>query len=388
MKSALAHLLLVIAGIAVGLLGVELAVRIILPAPPIAEIALRHVPAALRASKPVHVPGASETLYVKTPTGRRLRPNLSAVIENQQQCRCRVEIRSNALGFRGPEIGAKRRTRVLFLGDSITMADYANEAQTWVRRVEQLSLGGPVPVEAINAGVPGIGLANEVAILLEKGLSTEPDAVVLGWYLNDAKASRGMRLFQPPPALRVSRLAQHLWRGLSSLRGRRQQPGSKVGPIGWELWRRDAYANFPRDEAHPRGGFNASIHSNFGDWGSAWSEGAWRHMRPYFEELKRLSEVHDFELLFVAFPNRNQVRTPLLHDYPQQRLAKVAADLDVPLLDLLPPLRAAVRALAEELGRAADGSFFYDRCHYTPLGSEEIAQWIHGFLQRELGGDA
>ena len=46
-------------------------------------------------------------------------------------------------------------------------------------------------MEAINASKGGIQTSDQLAILEETGLSTRPDIVVLGFYLNDLVESYG-----------------------------------------------------------------------------------------------------------------------------------------------------------------------------------------------------
>jgi hypothetical protein len=327
-------------------------------------------------------------LFVRTPTGRRLRPNKLASIENNYLCQCTVEIRTNSLGYRNREIGEKSRTRVLFLGDSITLADYVQEHETWVRLVEKLSRPTYRPLETINAGVWAIGLANELAILLETGLQTDPDAVVLAWYLNDVQPSPGIQMIHPPPFLGWSQLGQYTYQGISVLRSKlvvEKNYGNVPGPLR-QKWAAEIAAKFPgaeKPDSETVEGFNHSIYKQVGDWGSAWSDGAWEYMRPFFVELRRQADLNGFQLLFVAFPVENQVAAPFVYDYPQRKLAEVAADLDVPMLDLLPLLRVAHQGWVENRRKKAE-RLFYDWCHHTPHGNRLIAEWVHEFLQENL----
>jgi len=80
------------------------------------------------------------------------------------------------------------------------------EEETFVRRIEELSRSAGEPIETINSAVPGIGLESELAILLETGVETEPDVVVLCFYLNDALPSPGVRILPVPRVLEWSRL--------------------------------------------------------------------------------------------------------------------------------------------------------------------------------------
>jgi hypothetical protein len=396
MRAILRGLALMLGVTAFLLVLLEIGVRLVLPHPQVIEVttaepepgadpAGEELVETLELTQRIDEPGK---LFVSTPTGRRLRPNKRAIVENNFLCQCTVEIRTNSLGYRNREIGEKNRTRVLFLGDSITLADYVQEHETWVRLVEKLSRPSYRPLETINAGVWAIGLANELAILLETGLQTNPDAVVLAWYLNDVQPSPGIQMIRPPAFLKWSQLGQYAYQGVSVLRSKlvvEEDYGNVQRPLR-QKWAAEIAEKFPAgDKADSRTveGFNRSINQQIGDWGSSWSDGAWEYMHPYFVELRRQADLHGFQLLFVAFPVLNQVNAPFVHDYPQQKFAEVAAELDVPMLDLLPLLRGAHQGWVEG-GRKKPERMFYDWCHHTPHGNRLIAGWVHEFLQENL----
>jgi hypothetical protein len=114
------------------------------------------------------------------------------VIENHSLSKRRIEIRTNSLGYRNPEIGEKRGLRVLFLGDSVAFGDFLPEEETFVRLVESKARAEGENWEVINAAVGAVSLENELAILKETGIGLEPDVVVLGFYLNDFLESPGV----------------------------------------------------------------------------------------------------------------------------------------------------------------------------------------------------
>ena len=72
-------------------------------------------------------------------------------------------------------------------------------------------------------------------------------------------------------------------------------------------------------------------------------------------------------------PVRPQVEAGFLDDYPQAQLRKIAGKIDVPVLDLLPPLR--------EMWMKSREPLFYDQCHYTEYGNEAVAGLILAFLR-------
>jgi hypothetical protein len=129
---------LALASCAIGLAMAELLVRVLLGPP--ARVRLYEPAAPLPSSIAETAEASSEAgwialrdqLYVETPTGRRLRPNTLARIDDHPTSHKSFTIRTNSLGHRHPELGAKTRPRVLFLGDSITASHYLPEEETFV----------------------------------------------------------------------------------------------------------------------------------------------------------------------------------------------------------------------------------------------------------------
>jgi len=314
-------------------------------------------------------------VYVETDTGRRLRANADITIENHALSRRRIRIQTNSLGYRNREVGPKQGTRLLFLGDSITFGDYLDEEDTFVRQVEALAQANGRQWETVNAGVGAIGLKEELSILLETGLSIEPDVVVLGFYLNDFQASPGFYSPRLPSVLDRSRLLVHAATVLS--RWGSQSP--EAFEVDVEAWRHDFVNSQPVQRGNHRTSkpaFNAVIAETFIDWGGAWSEQAWNNMQPYFVQLKRLADQQGFDLVFVAFPVWFQIEAEYVYDFPQQKLKHIGQDLDIPVIDILPVLRQEFRR--------TDIPLFYDHCHHTPHANRLIAQTIYAGVTAAL----
>jgi lysophospholipase L1-like esterase len=386
-RSALKKISLSLLGCAFALILLEAAARIFLPAPQRVKIESASTAATTAAStEPLaltYARGAvgefDSPLYMHTPTGRRLRPNTVAMIEHERTCSCKVEVRTNSLGYRGPEIGPKGdKPRVLVLGDSITLGAYLDENQTWVRQLEQLTQSSE-PIETINAGVAASGVADQLAILLETGLSTRPDVVLIGIYLNDVQVTPGVSLLRLPPLLEHSRLLYYLgqhWMGLLSPEVEKDYGGIRTETM--LSWAERTLQEHPIEgELDPeRKDLARKIQTFFADWGSGFSEGAWQHMRPFYAEFARLARVHNFRLGFVMFPVADQVYWKRVYDGPQQMMAQIAAELGVPFLDLLPSLRAQYQSGNTQL--------FYDWCHLKPAANSLVAEQIVPFLQERL----
>jgi len=356
----------------------ELGARWLLPAPPVATVRTEDA----RLDADAFVAADKQGLYVETEAGFRLRPSTTVEIESHPLNQRDVTIRTNSLGYRGPEIGPKQRTRVLFLGDSITFADWLPEEETFVRRIEALSEREGPPLETINAGAGGVGIAYELAILLETGLATRPDVVVVDFFLNDTGASQGVRPIAPPDWLAWSALLRHALHVVAVSLPRDEPEQASDGerrPREGQAWLREIERDFPGgdgDPLHGEAAFNRVIQKRVSDWGSAWSRQAWVRIEAAFRELRRLSDEHGFRLLVVAFPVRMQVAADFVRDEPQQWLRDLTDELGIPMLDLLPKFR--------ELHRESDELIFLDHCHHTSPGQEKIAEWIHAFLRQQL----
>ena len=133
-----------------------------------AEVAARaYQPDYLVRSRGLHV--FSETL------GWAPRKGVSAVIEGG-----RVSL--NARGYRGRELGLPRprdRTRVVVLGDSIAFGLGVSDEETFTSLLDARNNG----IEAGNLAVQGYGPGQELLVLLDEGLRSEPDVVVLAFCL-------------------------------------------------------------------------------------------------------------------------------------------------------------------------------------------------------------
>ena len=94
-------------------------------------------------------------------------------------------LRINSTGQRGPELEGRqpRKRRLLFLGDSFTMASQTREEDTFTARIDSLlNATTGVPVEVINSGVEGYSTYQELAYYRYYGRVFQPDIVVLCFF--------------------------------------------------------------------------------------------------------------------------------------------------------------------------------------------------------------
>ncbi|MCI0454948.1 MAG: GDSL-type esterase/lipase family protein [Candidatus Dadabacteria bacterium] len=352
----------------------EVVLRLFFPPPPIVDISR---PQKTITTKLIRYPEYG-TLYIKTERGLRLRPNTVATIYNHPISKRNIVIRTNSLGYRNPELEPKERKRILFLGDSITCADYVDEEETFVRVVQSISEAFSEPLETVNAGVGAIGLENYLNILQETGLSINPDIVIIGFYLNDFKPSLSIKLLHPPQILRSSWFFNYVFYALSvvkaSLTGSLQNiiPREEV-----QSWYEEINQNFallePAYDGTDR--FKDHVLQKVNSWGGTWSTGAWKRMSETLRTLKATLKSAGVTMVIAAFPVRDQVYEEKLYDFPQRKLKEVAKELQVDVIDLLPTLRKERKQPVTPL--------FYDHCHYTPYGNSVIAKGIWEFLAKK-----
>ena len=96
----------------------------------------------------------------------------------------------NALGLRGPELGARRpdEQRVLFLGDSLTYGQGVADDETVPAALEAaLRARDGEHWTVVNGGLRAYGTTQELALLTDLGERIQPDVVLLGWYWNDVR---------------------------------------------------------------------------------------------------------------------------------------------------------------------------------------------------------
>jgi len=323
-------------------------------------------------------------IYIETSTGTRLRPNTNAWIENHVLSHRKVNIRTNSIGYRNPEIGKKTKKRILFLGDSVVFEDYLEEKNTCVRRIENNLLQKGIDVETINAGVGAVGTMNELAILQETGLNTEPDIVVLVFALNDFQPSPVFKMMRIPDSLNWSWLINYIFKYASIIRSKiiktddlniqTRKVKGWINEIKSKYGRKnDKIDSFDNNNNKT---FNDQIIENVADWGLAWSENAWTDMQKVFNEFLKLSQVYNFKFCIIVYPPKQQVDYENASDFPQIKLKELGKKSSVPVYDLLPFFKKIAVSHKNE-------NLFYDRSHPTEFMDKLIADELTTFLAEQ-----
>src|SRR5262249_29177976 len=189
-----ARLSLVLGSATGTLLVCELLARVLLPPQQVVQIELKPVsPSQAARNSLVEEDGHIDSVIDWSGHyGIRLRPNLSVTIKNHLLSRQDVRIETNSLGLRSPELGEREpgEYRILVLGDSITLADYLDEEDSFPRILEKrLVASGHPRIRVINAGLPGANTRDEYYHYLELKDAVHPDLVLVAMYLNDAADS-------------------------------------------------------------------------------------------------------------------------------------------------------------------------------------------------------
>lgn len=88
--------------------------------------------------------------------------------------------------------------RILFMGDSITLAWGVNDEDSWVRRIENSGRHADgKPLECLNAGNMQYDTVQSAALLHSLVDEVKPDLVVLNFYINDFKPTYSASLLDP-----------------------------------------------------------------------------------------------------------------------------------------------------------------------------------------------
>jgi lysophospholipase L1-like esterase len=99
-----------------------------------------------------------------------------------------VEVATNSLGLRNPELGEKQAYRIAVFGDSFTLGWGVSEEETYVRALERLLRQDcELPVELINLGIGNYNTAQVAEAISRQAAGLAPDLIIYGFYWNDGE---------------------------------------------------------------------------------------------------------------------------------------------------------------------------------------------------------
>lgn len=366
-RQLLGRALLAIAGLAIGLLGCEVIVRLVRP-----QTVLLWRPGPFIAD--------GEGAF-------RLRPGHRGTLTNRTEFT--NDIRINAAGTRGPELGVPGEDcSILTLGDSFTFGTGVEDDEVFGSRLVDLLRDRGLATRHINGGMPAVGVPQEVRWLERHGLETHPNLVLLAIFigndLRDATADyAAWRVYRGQLApegtgwglkewlyhyshlylLVKSATPSALQRRLRAALGRGEPWSSRSARQAFEIY---------RHEVTPltREGLETTASA--------------------LDRLLDLGTEHGFDVFATLVPDRAQVdpsrwRAVLRqleleageHDpqVPNRHLRRLLEDRRIPVLDLTDPLAAAIEQ--------GDAVYFPIDQHWTTTGHDLAARRLSDFLQRQ-----
>jgi len=117
-------------------------------------------------------------------------PNFEQIYDGTWICLPPTIIRINSYGFRDYEYSLEKPAntyRIIALGDSHTFGAGVNLTDSYPKILEQLlnERNDSRKYEVLNFGIPGANLVEKIELLKEKGVSFNPDLVILQWNADD-----------------------------------------------------------------------------------------------------------------------------------------------------------------------------------------------------------
>ncbi len=280
----------------------------------------------------------------------------------------RGPVRIDRHGLRVAETGPIRsihdKTRILFLGDSVTFG-YGLPAQEAfchqaVRILNQRHTD--LNAVALNAGVSGYDLGQEAHFLEHDGMLLDPALVIVQVCLNDVTSQfdRFAKRDRTRHDEFLLTARPRYWSGL-------HHTSVKIADrIRYGTDRQAAAEEMQHLRFEELLAAQASERVE-----QAW-RGALRHLGSIIETCREA----DVSVAVVCTPIRMQLKNDESAWDPQRILAEYAEAQDVPFLRLLPVLSSK----AARNGEKAGGNLFRDQTHLNALGNRIIAETLADFL--------
>jgi lysophospholipase L1-like esterase len=302
-----------------------------------------------------------------------------------------VPVSVNRLGLRDREIAVPKAAgtvRILGVGDSVTFGYGVRLEDTYLKVLEgrlQHATRGGARYEAVNAGIEECGLDAYYHAVRTLGPLLQPDLVLVGIVLNDVQRYDD---FDRPARPREASIEPGLARRAHAALLARSQ----LYYAGVMASRSLLYRFHVLDVADLYG---SPLRAVRGDGASI--ERAWASSLHVLEELVGLARAQGLRLVLVVFPVEVQLDDAAIvryrRDYgvsvpvraldgePQRRLLAFGASHDVPVIDVLPALRAAG---GTDL-YLRNGAVRFDPVHFSPRGHRVVGEAIHrALIERRL----
>lgn len=275
----------------------------------------------------------------------------------------------NSLGLRNEEVREKLpgTLRVVVLGDSMVWSGETSSGRLYTEVVEH-ELSRRLPVEVINAGVPGYTTYQALEFLRIYGLDMRPDIVLHGITFNDVyhpylhRPTNDSLLGWEPDA-RLNRFDPEPF--LNQL-------------VAWSQIAHWLVAQGERHLARLTGARRFGFERR-GDFYLAWKDYGWRDTEHLLSEMAKMLDARGIALAFMVFPVSEQFvhsdpavdREYLL--FPQREVARICREIGVPCLDL-----------TDAIGQAGGETLYRDYLHLAPEGNDIVARRLPRFLRQSF----
>jgi lysophospholipase L1-like esterase len=299
--------------------------------------------------------------------------------------------------------------RILVLGDSFTEATHVHQDEAYHAGLEaNLNDLYATPIEVINAGVRGFGMANELLYYTHEGHRYQPDLVIVGFFIGNDFSDSYLPFsdtlqqgYFPYYTLEDGELVLHNFPGPGPPSTSPDEGSSRVRLEDWQLWNflgNIALTWPPTLRLGARTGIFKPPPNDY-QWAPPEEQPAdvrqaWDLTAALILALRDEVAAHDAELLIVFIPPAYEVDLdtwdfraeifPQTADWdplaPNRRLGEFLESQNIAHLDLQPALYEYAQTHAQALYYARD------RGHWTPLGhrlaGEAIQAYIleHGYL--------
>jgi len=313
--------------------------------------------------------------------GIRLRPNLSVTIKNHLLSHQDVRIETNSLGLRSPELPEREpgEYRILVMGDSITLADYMDEEESFPRILEkQLAASGHPRVRVINAGLPGASTRDEYYHYPELKDGVRPDLVLVAMYLNDATDSE--KFYARTLRWPYSKSWLLTWLVNRLQISEKSFCSEVVTSTGIDpKWKEEFRAG---RNLHSGGmfsskdGFDFEIYHAAMDFGLAWNPKSWEILAKMVAVFRDTVVQSQSRFAMTLLPVHLQVLGTVANVYPQEQFMQTCRRLGIDCLDVRPVLRQAAAQNKKRL--------YYDHCHMTAFGNAVVASGLQEWLEPDL----
>ena len=222
-------------------------------------------------------------------------------VPNSRAHLMRTDVSINSQGLRGPEVAPRAEAdvrRLVTMGDSLTFGWGVEEQDTYSRVLERMLNADGRRYEVINAGVGNYNTSQEVAWFKERGLSYEPDEVILGFYINDAEPTPRKSAGWLASRSYVYVIVSSLWDALQ------RKVGLKKGYLEYYA---DLY-----DDRNP----------------------GWRDCQAALQELIRICRARGIRLTVALLPELHDVEATYPFGFVHERVAAFVSGQGASVIDL------------------------------------------------------